>query len=163
MSFLLIDLDFFKKVNDNFGHQVGDSTLKKVVEITSNELRQHDIIGRFGGEEFTVLLPDTDLVSAQTVAERIRKTVQESEFFAGSSTFHITVSIGLATFNHVTDDFQELFRRADLGLYKAKQTGRNQVVAVLDENNPASDFGDSEIDIFKSNPQINIPTYLKTD
>ncbi len=163
MSFLLLDLDHFKKVNDNYGHQVGDQTLKKVVEITINELRQHDILGRFGGEEFTVLLPDTDLISAKIVAERIRKTVSETEFFAGTSIFRITVSIGLATFHHETDDFQELLRRADLGLYKAKQTGRNQVVAVLDDSRPIEDLDAIEIDIFESNPTIQIPTSLKPE
>jgi diguanylate cyclase (GGDEF)-like protein len=161
LSFLLLDLDHFKRVNDNYGHQVGDLTLKKVVEITTNELRQHDILGRFGGEEFTVLLPDTDLISAKIVAERIRNTVKQTKFYAGEKPFRITVSIGLATFNHETDDFQELFRRADLGLYKAKQTGRNQVVAVHDDNRTEAELDEVEIDIFKSNPSINIPQSIK--
>ena len=78
MSLLLLDLDHFKKVNDNYGHQVGDFTLKKFVEIVTKVLREHDILGRFGGEEFTVLLPDTDLVNAHIVAERVRDMVEKT-------------------------------------------------------------------------------------
>ncbi len=161
LSFLLLDLDHFKKVNDSFGHQVGDKTLKHVVQIITDELRLHDILGRFGGEEFTVLLPDTDLINAQTVAERIRAKTEITDFYAGDATFRITVSIGIATFNHDSDDFEELFRRADLGLYKAKQTGRNQVVAVLGDDRSLSELEVGEVDIFKSNPNISIPHSIK--
>ncbi len=171
MSLLLLDLDHFKKINDTYGHQVGDFTLKTVVRTITGVLREHDILGRFGGEEFTILLPDTDLVNAHIVAERVREIVQKTPIKAGSKNINITLSIGFATLNHKTDDYQELFRRSDLGLYKAKQTGRNLTVAVRDKNvkleaineqNTPIHKPDSKIDIFKSNPNLDIPSLPKT-
>jgi diguanylate cyclase (GGDEF)-like protein len=170
MSLLLLDLDHFKRINDTYGHQVGDLTLKTTIKIISKVLREHDILGRFGGEEFTVLLPDTDLVNAHIVAERVREIVRQTPIKAGSKTISMTISIGFATLNHKTDDYQELFRRADLGLYKAKQSGRNRAVAVRDKNVKLESLPDqsttilkpdSEIDIFKSNPNLDIPSIPK--
>ena len=163
MSFLLLDLDHFKKVNDSYGHQVGDLTLKKIVKVIGGELRDPDFLGRFGGEEFTVLLPETDFSDAEIVAERIRQVVEETEISALNTTFKITISIGLATLNHSADDFQELFRRADLGLYKAKQTGRNQVVAIKDHNRAKEDIDKIETTIFRSNPSLDVQFPLKSD
>ncbi len=163
MSLLLIDLDHFKKVNDTYGHQVGDFALKKLVQTITEVLRDPDSLGRFGGEEFLILLPETDLVKGNIAAERVREIVEKTPIKAGSNEFNITLSIGLATLNHEMDDFQELFRRADLGLYKAKQTGRNRVVAVHDKNlNPENSNGQA-FDIFKSNPNIEIPMQIKKD
>lgn len=161
MSFLLLDLDHFKFVNDTYGHQAGDLALKEVVKAITTELREHDILGRFGGEEFTALLPETDFASAGIVAERIRKTVEATLIVEGQKSFSMTTSIGLATLNPVKDDFHELFRRADLGLYKAKQTGRNQVVAVKDQNRSETYLDEMEMNLFKSNPSIDIPVKVK--
>lgn len=163
MSLLLLDLDHFKKINDTYGHQTGDFTLQKMVSVIVNVLRDHDMIGRFGGEEFTVLLPDTDLVNAHIVAERIRDIVAKTSVTAGSKSFNLTISIGLAALNVHEDDFQELFRRADLGLYKAKQTGRNRVVAVRDKNIALEELQNQEYQNFLSNPNIEIPVHLKND
>lgn len=163
MSLLLLDLDHFKKVNDTYGHQVGDFALKKLVETITKVLRDPDSLGRFGGEEFLILLPETDLVNGNIVAERVRDIVEKTPINAGTKTFNITISIGLATLNHETDDFQELFRRTDLGLYKAKQTGRNRVVAVHDKNIKSKNTNGQSEGIFKSNPNIEIPLQIKKD
>ncbi len=163
MSLLLLDLDLFKKVNDTYGHQVGDFALKKLVQTITKVLRDPDSLGRFGGEEFLILLPETDLVNGNIAAERVREIVEKTPIEAGTKTFNITISIGLATLNPETDDFEELFRRADLGLYKAKQTGRNRVVAVQDKNLKPENSNGQPFDIFKSNPNIEIPLQIKKD
>lgn len=161
MSLLLLDLDHFKKINDTYGHQVGDHTLQKLVETVSQVLRDHDLFGRFGGEEFTILLPETDLVNGHIVAERIRNIVDKTPIKTGSKSFGLTISIGLATLNHQDDDFAELFRRADMGLYKAKQSGRNRVVAVRDKNIKLETLEEEDFQNFKSNPNIEIPQHIK--
>ncbi len=163
MSLLLLDLDLFKVVNDTYGHQVGDFALQKLVQTITKVLRDPDSLGRFGGEEFLILLPETDLVKASVVAERVREIVEKSPIETGTKTFNITISIGIATLNQESDDFQELFRRADLGLYKAKQTGRNRVVSVQDKNIKPDTSYELQYDIFKSNPNIEIPLQIKKD
>ncbi|MEZ5425699.1 MAG: GGDEF domain-containing protein [Pyrinomonadaceae bacterium] len=163
MSILLLDLDHFKKVNDNYGHQVGDFTLKTLVQSITKVLRDHDILGRFGGEEFMILLPDTDLKNSQIVAERVRRMVEKTKIRMGKTTLKVTISIGLATLRKEGDNFQDLFRRADLGLYKAKQTGRNRVVAIREDNFTSTEMREVEGDIFKSNPHLEIPVKLKED
>lgn len=157
MSFLLLDLDHFKRVNDTFGHQTGDVTLRKIVSAAAEALREHDTIARFGGEEFTVLLPDTDIASAERVAERIRKMVESTKFKSGTSTFSVTVSIGLATLDRETDDFESLVRRADLGLYKAKQTGRNRTVAVRNRESRGRSGEENGSVSFLSDPTFQLP------
>ena len=123
MSILLIDIDHFKVINDSFGHQAGDRVLVQFVSGVSTLLRRADVIGRLGGEEFVVLLPETPTEVARAVAERIRAKVRELD-----SPGQFTVSIGVATNLPDTDSVDSLMARADRAMYKAKEQGRDQVV-----------------------------------
>ncbi|WP_041933210.1 diguanylate cyclase [Gloeothece verrucosa] len=134
-SILLIDLDYFKHINDSYGHAMGDTVLKIVCNAINNSIRQIDLLGRFGGEEFVVILPKTKLKEAIIVAERIRKTISELSLLVGQKTLKITASIGLATYNQKDATLDEVLHRADKGLYLAKERGRNQVV-IYDLNEP---------------------------
>ncbi len=137
---LFIDVDFFKHVNDNYGHQVGDAVLIRLVTLMSDQVRSSDIVARYGGEEFAVILPDTGLQIAHEVAERIRESVEKQKLIFNDKTLGITVSIGMASLSQIRyqadiqnkklpDNLeQQLLEKADEALYQAKQTGRNQVV-----------------------------------
>lgn len=130
LSALMMDVDHFKQVNDRFGHLVGDQVLGQVAETIRSGLREMDIIGRFGGEEFAVVLPRTDANSGLVVADRIRQSIAEREFSSGSERFHVTVSIGVADrAAGPGDNLDALLRRADQALYAAKQAGRNKTIA----------------------------------
>lgn len=133
LSVIMTDIDFFKKVNDSFGHAAGDLVLKTVAQIIKSELREYDIAGRYGGEEFTILLPFTKIDEAQTVAERLRKTVSKktidiSKLIPNSSNrkINVTISMGLYEMQQ-HDDENSLIQKADQALYKAKKFGRNRV------------------------------------
>ena len=123
MSILLIDIDHFKAINDNFGHQAGDRVLVQFVSVVTTLLRRADAIGRLGGEEFVVVLPETTTEVAQVVAERIRAKVRELD-----SPGRFTVSIGVTTNRTHDDSVDELMARADRAMYQAKERGRDQVV-----------------------------------
>ncbi|WP_216922321.1 GGDEF domain-containing protein [Synechococcus sp. CCAP 1479/9] len=127
MSLLILDVDNFKSVNDCHGHINGDIVLKKIAQICESTLRPYDVIARFGGEEFVVLLPNTPLPEACTVAERIRENVANAtiELTSGES-IRSTVSIGISPFIPPDPKCINLLSRADKGLYKAKDNGRNQ-------------------------------------
>lgn len=136
---LFIDIDFFKKINDNHGHQVGDAVLVKLVALMREQVRSSDIVARYGGEEFAVILPDTGIQVAHEVAERIRSQVEEHKLIINEQTLRTTVSIGLASLSQLKHQSDEnkidplqldkmLLKKADEALYQAKQTGRNQVV-----------------------------------
>jgi diguanylate cyclase (GGDEF)-like protein len=118
----VIDLDHFKRVNDTYGHQTGDEVLVAAVHAMGTHMRAEDQLGRLGGEEFLVLLPDTDADAATHMAERVRQEVA-----AAPTRVPVTVSIGLATWRGETAE--EFLNRADEALYAAKQTGRNRVMA----------------------------------
>jgi diguanylate cyclase len=125
---MLLDIDFFKKVNDNYGHDAGDIVLQQVAIILTNMLRSGDFIFRYGGEEIIILLVEVDLPTAQATAERIRKTIEQTNILlANQTTIHITVSIGSAMFEG-HPDYEYLIKRADNALYQAKNNGRNQCV-----------------------------------
>ncbi len=126
LSILLMDIDHFKKVNDRWGHLYGDSALKTVAGTASKCLRGSDMLYRYGGEEFLILLANTSSESAMLVAERIRSNIEATELSCDNLTFNITASIGIATLNE-TDNSNSLIHRADSGLYQAKCDGRNQV------------------------------------
>lgn len=128
LSMLMIDLDHFKKCNDAYGHLVGDIVLKETSRIMKDYIRQVDLIGRYGGEEFIIALPDTDEESAGHVAERIRASVEANSFKAYDETINMTVSIGVAAYSDDCDNVNELIDRADRALYKAKRAGRNKSV-----------------------------------
>ena len=141
---LFLDIDFFKKINDSYGHQVGDAVLVRLVALMQEQVRSSDIVARYGGEEFAVILPDTGIQIAHEVAERIRSQVENQKLIINDNTLNTTVSIGIASLsqlkyqtgaddtNSLTDNTSELdkllLRKADEALYQAKQTGRNQVV-----------------------------------
>lgn len=128
ISCLLLDLDRFKKVNDEHGHPFGDRVLKSFAGILWKSIREGDIATRYGGEEFLCILPDCDDKEARVVAERIRHHTERHTFTHQKSSVKITVSIGVvAVYHSVDQDYKKLIQMADKALYKAKQDGRNRV------------------------------------
>ncbi len=128
---MMIDIDFFKKVNDTYGHASGDAVLRGVASIIKSALRESDIPARYGGEEFAVLLPYTHIDEAKVVGERLRKSVEETPINIDvegieTKSICVTISMGLAEFNS-SESGEELFERADKALYEAKESGRNRV------------------------------------
>jgi len=128
-SFLMIDIDHFKEYNDRFGHLVGDVVLKETAATIKESIREIDIVGRYGGEEFTILLPETSPRNAYYAAERIRKAIAARRIKAYDEEITLTISIGIADFPKDAKDAAELIDNADTALYQAKQKGRNQVCA----------------------------------
>ncbi|MBI9078556.1 MAG: PAS domain S-box protein [Pseudodesulfovibrio sp.] len=128
MSMFMMDIDHFKLVNDTHGHDIGDEVLRFLSEISIIALRNADILGRIGGEEFGVLLSETDEQAAMEVAERLRNSIERATIPTKSGELNITVSIGVATLDPETKALGTLLKRADVALYEAKQTGRNRSV-----------------------------------
>lgn len=127
-SLLMLDLDNFKSVNDTYGHHVGDAVLKKLGEVATHTLREIDIVGRLGGEEFACLLPESNAGQALEVAERLRQEVEKTAVRLDDGSFlRVTVSIGLAGLQATDTDVDAILKRADTALYRAKRAGRNQV------------------------------------
>jgi diguanylate cyclase (GGDEF)-like protein len=134
LSLLVMDIDHFKKINDTYGHDVGDVVLKTFAGVLRGIVRQSDICARFGGEEFVVLLPNTDLEGAKVLAERIRTTVAKNPVEHGSIVIVFTVSIGISQYRKGMQNIDELIKEADIALYRAKEGGRNRVeVFIPDE------------------------------
>jgi len=128
LSILIIDIDFFKKVNDTYGHQAGDSVLQQLGIILSTFCRSFDIVSRIGGEEFSVILPDCPSDQSLEVAERLRVAVETHEFIISDVLkINITISIGAATYPDNVSDLEFLIKEADNALYSAKHSGRNKV------------------------------------
>lgn len=128
VALLYIDIDFFKRVNDTYGHKDGDLVLKKVGEILSAICRNEDIISRNGGEEFSVILTDCPISCAMDIAERIRKAVETASIvLSNQKVINITVSIGVSCYPSPTGNLDELIENADEALYEAKKTGRNKI------------------------------------
>ena len=133
LSVLLLDIDHFKRVNDTRGHQVGDSVLRALGKLIAESVRIQDVVTRYGGEEVLILAPDTPVSSAATLAERLRRAVEDAVLVppdegAKGRVLRITVSIGVATLGPGTSDTAAFLKRADDALYRAKHNGRNQVV-----------------------------------
>ncbi|WP_245593366.1 sensor domain-containing diguanylate cyclase [Azospirillum halopraeferens] len=128
MSVLVLDVDHFKSVNDSFGHAVGDDALRAVAGACQSILREYDILGRLGGEEFMVCLPGTTVDEARVVAERLRRYLARLGIAGPNGRFHVTVSIGIAGVEGGCDTLDQAIHRADLALYRAKREGRNRVV-----------------------------------
>lgn len=128
LSLVILDIDFFKKVNDKYGHQCGDFILKSLSSIIAASIRNMDILARYGGEEFCCLLLETNLSSALGVAERFRKTISEYKFNFNNHSIRVTISLGISELKEGTDSPDVLLKEADDALYKAKKTGRNKVV-----------------------------------
>ena len=127
VAVLLIDLDHFKRVNDTYGHLVGDQVLSAVADCVKNDLREYDMVGRFGGEEFVLLLDNADLYAAVAAATRLRESI--SELVIGDG-IQVTASIGVAHSAHANATLDALLERADVALYEAKSAGRNAVRAL---------------------------------
>jgi diguanylate cyclase (GGDEF)-like protein len=138
LALLLIDIDHFKRVNDTHGHLIGDQVLVGVASTLCGQLRDYDVVGRFGGEEFVVLLPGADTVEACRVAERLRGRVRRLAVPAEDGTVAVTISVGVALFRMHGEDLIELLAAADLALYRAKQSGRDRVCLPAIEGHKAS-------------------------
>ncbi len=129
LSLILFDIDSFKKINDEYGHQVGDKVIVTVAQILKNNIRLDDIAGRYGGEEFGIILPRSGLEEAKNIAERIRKLIEETKIIinpVGTRMLSVTCSFGVAEFNY-NEDIETFVKRADKMLYTAKNLGRNKV------------------------------------
>ncbi len=127
-SLIMVDLDHFKKVNDTWGHEVGNQALIAAAKVLERTTRQLDVVCRYGGEEFAVILPSTEIVTASQVAERIRQAIEDEPVLVHGQDIGITASLGVDTFFSQLDETQEQFiQRADEHLYQAKQQGRNCV------------------------------------
>ncbi|HKM29420.1 MAG TPA: GGDEF domain-containing protein, partial [Bacilli bacterium] len=129
IAVLMADIDFFKSVNDTYGHLVGDRVLIQIAQLAKKAVREGDIVIRYGGEEFMAILPGASQTDARQIAERLRRTVEETVIHHGGQEIKVTISIGINSFpeNDVTN-VNELIDAADKALYKAKETGRNKVV-----------------------------------
>ena len=128
LSFLMIDVDHFKRINDTHGHHIGDQMLKALVATCKDTLRGTDLFGRVGGEEFAVLLPETDIGQAVGTAQRLQRDLSDTRIQTESGPVSVTVSIGLAVLEETDESLEQLMTRADTALYQAKDTGRNRLV-----------------------------------
>lgn len=127
LSLLFLDIDDFKKVNDDFGHQAGDLVLKNVADTIECEKRIIDIAARYGGEEFVIILPNTEMNEAMLVGERIRKRLENKKYIFKNSHIAVTLSGGLASFPSDADNIRDLIHQADLALYRAKTSGKDRI------------------------------------
>ena len=132
ISIILFDVDHFKEINDTYGHVAGDQLLKTVAERFINHLRQMDVFGRYGGDEFVILLPDTNIDQARQAAERLHQIVTSDSVETSRGTIPLQISIGVASLDNA-DDMEKLLIKTDQALYKAKETGRNRVVVFYDD------------------------------
>ncbi|MGP9812039.1 diguanylate cyclase [Rhodopseudomonas sp. NSM] len=128
VSFLMIDIDYFKSINDGFGHQVGDDVIVHLANLARGCKREYDILARIGGEEFALLMPETDMQQARSVAERLRREVAANAMVVASRPVSATVSIGVATSTPAMHEVSDLVTAADRALYDAKHAGRNRVI-----------------------------------
>ena len=128
LSLIMFDIDFFKKVNDTYGHQCGDFILQQISATTQKSIRSHDILARYGGEEFCCLLPETSLEAAVNLAERFRKNISQKTYRYQDTNVEVTISLGVSTLTEETATGEMLLKKADTGLYAAKNAGRNRVV-----------------------------------
>lgn len=137
-SVIMIDIDYFKKINDTRGHLCGDHTLRQLALILQQVVRSVDFVGRYGGEEFCCVLPETSAANARVLAECLRAKVAEEVFTYGSEKFNITISLGVAEYGDGANTLETLIELADTALYKAKHEGRNRVVCAHSSANQPS-------------------------
>ncbi len=130
VAFIMLDIDHFKNVNDSYGHDAGDMVIQTISRILLEQTRQHDLIGRLGGEEFGIILPHTPVVEAHMVAERIRATIEDTQIHHNDLILKVTASFGISAKSAQISDFSSLVTYGDQLLYKAKETGRNRVVVI---------------------------------
>lgn len=143
LGLLMIDVDHFKALNDQYGHPAGDEMLRQLARIMGDGRRANDFVARYGGEEFSIVLVDTSKLTAAQVAERLRERVEQAEFFApGSGREHMSISIGVAAFPDDANDSEALVRSSDAALYEAKRAGRNCVVLATPPQAKVGEVGD---------------------
>jgi diguanylate cyclase (GGDEF)-like protein len=130
LSLIIFDIDFFKHINDAYGHQCGDYILKAIADSIEKSIRSEDIFARYGGEEFCCLLPETSLDAAVILAERFRKKISKKIHRYQGNQIKVTISLGVSTLGPGTSSPESLLKKADEGLYQAKNTGRNRVMTI---------------------------------
>ena len=133
ISLIMVDIDFFKKVNDVYGHQAGDYVLKVVGSLMKREFRKTDVVCRYGGEEFLVILPGADYKNAGSAANKLRRSIEKEKVYFEGIHIPITVSCGVGMLNHNHETYKETMARADAALYESKRKGRN-LVSIHDGN-----------------------------
>jgi len=131
LALMILDIDFFKSINDNYGHDAGDDVLREFAVRIRKSIRGIDLACRYGGEEFVIVMPETDLHVAGMVAERLRRSIAGEAFAIdkGAKRIGVTISIGLATLEVKGEAVADVLKRADTALYRAKHDGRNRVVS----------------------------------
>ena len=129
LSVIFLDIDNFKKINDFYGHKAGDRVLEKVAQVIKGRLRDYDIVGRLGGEEFVITLIGCDLNSAQKIAEDLRQRIEKTKIKTNKGYLNITASLGVVSYDRERN-FKELIDKADKAMYKAKKSGKNRVVVL---------------------------------
>jgi diguanylate cyclase (GGDEF)-like protein len=137
-AFLMLDIDDFKRCNDTYGHMVGDVILKEMARVIKENVREIDIVARYGGEEISLVLPDTAEESARMVAERLRKKIEEHVFRAYDEKLKLTVSVGVSIYPKDAPEAKALIEKADAALYAAKKSGKNVVCEYKKEYNNAN-------------------------
>jgi len=125
LSISMIDIDHFKNINDSYGHTVGDQVLFQLANMLQNDIREPDAVGRYGGEEFLVVLPNTRLIEAANQAARLCKYIRETDIDIGEI-IQLTVSIGVTEYRHGQENWQKFLSRADMALYESKNSGRDK-------------------------------------
>lgn len=139
MSLIMIDADHFKRINDRYGHAAGDAALMAVAQACNKSVRMSDVVGRFGGEEFLIFLPNTRAEEAAIVAERIRNSMRDKDVTFDGHTFGLTLSLGVAEAGEHTQSLDDLIRASDQAMYAAKNSGRNQT-AIARSQGPGKDI-----------------------
>ncbi|NOG59726.1 MAG: sensor domain-containing diguanylate cyclase [Proteobacteria bacterium] len=134
-SFILLDLDHFKAINDTYGHSAGDKVLQEISDLIKHEKREYDFAARIGGEEICIMLPDAPLEQAMNFSERLRKLISETCVSQGNENIKVTTSIGVTEVITEDDSIESIFNRADEALYEAKATGRNRIISATTSNN----------------------------
>ncbi len=133
LSMIVLDIDYFKSINDNFGHRIGDDVIKLVAEQIKSNLRKGDVAVRWGGEEFVVLLPQTDLAGCEMLAERLRLAVEQARMYGPAGReIRVTASLGCSQLRRIDTTCGDLFERADRAMYASKKNGRNQVQSSME-------------------------------
>jgi diguanylate cyclase len=138
----MLDIDYFKRLNDRYGHSVGDQVLVSIAGLLVNNLRGYDSVARFGGEEFIILLPNTDADNARVIAEKLRGKIESHDYqIKDNRTVEVTASFGVTSCDLAKESWLNVLDRCDRALYLAKESGRNKVIFFNDDNQDADNAG----------------------